>query len=107
MCVIREEMEINQPDSFDHLCEFWLLEREELGNFTALRNLEKLYPQYPQLSEWVMGFLEVEFIANQPEEELTEEEEKELEERSRRVVNSILAKQQLPPDDAEFWSHGL
>lgn len=83
-----------QPDDFDHLCEWWMIEREKKGNFTALRILEKQYPQYArELSEWVMGFLDFEDIVSEVEtEELDPAERERLDEMARRVAKKMIEK---------------
>ena len=78
-----------QPDNFKHLTEWWLIEREKLGNFGALRHLEHLYPQYPELSEWVMGFLDFEQMWNEPDQELSPEEERAIDESVERIGRNV------------------
>ena len=83
----------HKPDDIDHLLEEWLIRREQIGNFTALRELEAEYPEYPELSERVMEFIDIEHIIDStPDHEYTPEEEAEIEEMTRRSLEKCLAK---------------
>lgn len=82
---------LNQPGDFDHLTEWWQIERERKGDYTALRILEKQYPKYARrLSEWVIGYLEMEADLEEfDEKELTPEEQARIERMAENALRDI------------------